>query len=78
MPLYIDFEYLCATADKAGWLVELTLGAKRPRGANCHDLGYIRLKRNATAAAKIAVPVGKDLGAAARIALDQLLTRVKA
>lgn len=75
MPLCVNFEYLCATADKAGWLVGLTLTEKTKRRAP--DLGHIRLKRNATAPAGIAIPVDGDLARASRAALELLIAQVK-
>lgn len=81
MPKSPDFEYLCSVAETAGWHVHLTLGKEIARYSSdeCRSfaLGSIRLKRNATATAKIAVPVDEDLGLASRIALDKLLAAVK-
>jgi hypothetical protein len=77
-----DFEYLCQAAERAGWLVGISASKDfidKPRDGHPgrRMLGSIRLKRNASAPAKIAVPIEGNLALASRIALDQLLAQAK-
>ncbi len=80
-PACSDFEYLCRACDAAGWLVGISVGGyvEKPRDGSPgrRTLSYLRLKRNATAPAKIAIPIGDDIALASRIALDQLLAQTK-
>jgi hypothetical protein len=80
MPKFSDFDRLCDVATMHGWLVGLTVAdfVEQPRDGRPgrRTLGFVRLKRNKTAPAKFAVPVGDDLNLAARQALDLLLAHV--
>jgi hypothetical protein len=74
-----DFEYLCLAAEKAGWMVGISIGdfIERPRedkvGRRC--LGAIKLRRDRKSPVKVEVPIADNLALASRIALDELLAQ---